>query len=283
MSDPFLFPDTGRRRLGFLERLALGLVQALGYALEADQGSTQQGFLQQLDPRIKLVCVITLIICGVLARSLSIVFSLFLVAIILAFISNVISASLFKQVWMSVLLFTGTIALPSIVVVPGTPLLHIPLVDWTVTLQGLRSAAFLVGRAETSASFALLLILTTPWTHVLKAMRSLGVPVVVVAILGMTHRYVFVLLLSAKQMIEARRSRVMAPMNEVKQRHMVVSAAGVLLGKTFQLSSEVHLAMVSRGYRGEVRLLDEFEARAPDWIVLILTLSIPVLILWVQR
>lgn len=99
----------------------------------------------------------------------------------------------------------------------------------------------------------------------------------------MTYRYIFVLLLSAKQMIEARRSRVMAPMNEVKQRHMVVSAAGVPwqdVPTQLRVPSghEYRAATVAK-----VRLLDDFEARTPDWIALILTLSIPVLILWLQR
>ena len=64
------------------------------------------------------------------------------------------------------------------------------------------------GVALALATLAFLLILTTPWPYVLKAMRTLGVPVVVVAMLGMTHRYIFVLLQTATQMFEARRSRL---------------------------------------------------------------------------
>ena len=47
--------------------------------------------------------------------------------------------------WAPVLLFTGAIALPAIVLVP----------------QGFRSAAFLVLRAETAATLSALLVLTT--------------------------------------------------------------------------------------------------------------------------
>lgn len=39
---------------------------------------------------------------------------------------------------------------------------------------------------------------------------------------------------------------------------MAIATAGVLLEKAAALGDEVHLAMLSRGYRGEVRLLDEF-------------------------
>lgn len=271
------------RHHGFAERLAHGVVQAMEHALDAEALGAQSGFLQGLDPRIKLIGFLALIFSGVLTTSLLVLLALFALTLVLAFSSHVAVARLAKQVWISVLLFTGVIALPAIVLVPGNPVWQIPLVQWNVTEQGLRSAAFLVGRAETSATFALLLILTTPWTHVLKAMRSLGVPVVLVAILGMTYRYIFVLLHTATQMFEARRSRIVAVMDGAQKRRTVAAAAGVLLDKTFQLSADVHLAMLSRGYRGEVHLLDDFHTRRRDWFALFPALALPVLILWWQR
>ena len=279
----FVHSGHRHRHRDFVEKLVHGFVQVMEHALDAESISSRPGFLQGLDPRIKLVGLLMLIISVVLAKSLTILVALFLLALVLAFFSHITAARLSKQVWISVLLFTGVIALPSIVIVPGTPLLKIPLVPWNITLQGLRSAAFLVARAETSATFALLLIITTPWTHVLKAMRSLGISVVLVATLGMTHRYIFILLHTATQMFEARRSRVIARMSKPQQRRMVVSAAGVLLSKAFQLSSDVHLAMVSRGYRGDIRLLDGFCTQTHDWFALIIALTVPILILWVQQ
>jgi cobalt/nickel transport system permease protein len=132
----------------------------------------------------------------------------------------------------------------------------------------LRSAAFLIGRAETAATYALLVILTTPWPHVLKALRSLGVPVVLVAILGMTHRYIFLLLASAVDLLEAQRSRLVGPLSGRERRRLAAASAAVLLDQTLRLSSEVHLAMIARGYRGEVHVLDDFRIRPSDWLAL---------------
>jgi cobalt/nickel transport system permease protein len=152
-----------------------------------------------------------------------------------------------------------------------------------VTYQGLRSAAFLIGRAETTSTFALLLILTTPWPHVLKALRAIRVPVVAVAMLGMTYRYIFVLMQTAVHMFEGRRARVVGPTTSAEHRRMIAAGAGVLLIKTLHLSGEVYLAMLSRGYRGEVCLLDDFRAKPRDWVVLLAAFAVPVLIMWVQR
>uniref|UniRef100_UPI00128F214E cobalt ECF transporter T component CbiQ n=1 Tax=Aquitalea magnusonii TaxID=332411 RepID=UPI00128F214E len=169
------------------------------------------GLLAGLDPRCKLLALLSLMISGILASQLVTLLLLFGLAVLLALLSQVSLRRLYRQAWLSVLLFSGVIAVPALFLVPGEVLFRLPLLHWGISLQGLRSAAFLLGRAETSASFALLLMLTTPWMHVLKAMRSLGVPVLLVALLGMTHRYIFVLLQTASQMFEARRSRMLAP------------------------------------------------------------------------
>lgn len=265
-------------RRHFAQRLA----QALERALECESLAARHGLLQGLDPRVKLIGALALICSGVLTHSLAVLAGLFALALWLASASQ-ISAARLRQLWLSVLLGTGLIALPAIVLVPGSALCQLPLVGWTVTQQGLRSAAFLVGRAETSATLALLLIVSTPWTHVLKAMRSLGAPVVLVAILGITHRYIFLLAQSAVQLFEARRSRIVAPMSGAQQRALATAAAGVLLGKAFALSSEVHLAMIARGYRGEVHLLDDFQTRPRDWLALVLALAVPLLIAGLER
>jgi cobalt/nickel transport system permease protein len=40
------------------------------------------------------------------------------------------------------------------------------------------------------------------------------------------------------------------------------------MSKTLQLGNEVFLAMQSRGFRGEVRLLTDFQLRARDYLAL---------------
>lgn len=272
-----------RGRHNVIEGLVHGLAAAMDHAHDAEAIASGGGFLQRLDPRVKLVTLLALIVTATLLTSLTGLAVLFLLALALALASRITLARLARQVWVSVLLFTGCIALPSLVVVPGELLLRLPLLHWAVTIQGLRSAAFLVGRGETAATFALLLVLSTSWPHVLKALRTLGVPVVAVAILGMTHRYIFVLLQGLAAMFEARRSRMVGPMNPADRRRLIAAAAGELLANTMHLAGDVHLAMVSRGYRGEIRLLDDFRARPLDWLVLAAGLATPVLVLWIQR
>lgn len=283
MTEPTCVQRMKRRRRSFAERAARDLAQAMEYALDAEIMGARHGFLQGLDPRIKLASILALIASGVLSHSLPVLGGLLSLALALAAASRVATDKMIRHVWLSVLLFSGLIALPATIMVPGEPLWQLPLFGGMVTQQGLRSAVFLIARSEISATLALLLIVTTPWPHVLKAMRALGVPVVLVAVLGMTHRFIFLFVQTAEQLFEARRSRIVAAMSGVQQRQMAIAAAGTLLDRAIQLSSEVHLSMVSRGYRGEVHLLHEFRTRLRDWIALLIAISLPLCILWFQK
>jgi cobalt/nickel transport system permease protein len=235
----------------FLERLFRGLLEAMELSAHAERLATRAGFLQGLDPRFKTLGLLSLVLTAVLVRSLISLAGLFGFAILLASGSHLGIVGLARRVWMPVLLFTGMIAAPALFLVPGDTFATVPFLDWTITRQGARSAAFLIGRAETTASFASLLVLTTPWQHVLKALGSLRVPLVVIVILGMTHR-----------------SRLMGPLSGCERRRLAAASTVILLDKALHLSTEVHLAMIARGYRGEVHLLDDFRPRPSDWIVL---------------
>lgn len=259
------------------------LLHALTHAMEAEDLAGRNGLLQSLDPRAKLAGALLLIIAVTMLHSLVWLGLLFALAVVLALGSRIPLMRLFKQVWLGVLAFTGAIALPSPFLVTGKVVATLPLLHWTISEQGLRSAAFLIGRAETAATFAALLVLTTSWPHVMKAMRSLGVPVAVVAVLGMTHRYIFVLMTTATQMMEARRARQLGPLKPADQRRLISASAGVLLSKTLAMAGDVHMAMIARGYRGEVRLIDDFRFRTRDGLALLLAALVPAGIFWMQR
>lgn len=253
---------------GFLERTTSNFVDALEHTFYAEECARTQGLLQRLDPRVKLLGILALVLPVAAARRFSVIGVLFGLALVLAALSHVSFGVLLKRVWIAVLLFTGVIALPAPFVTPGRAVYHLPWVQWTITAQGLASAGYLVLRVETAATLCVLLILTTPWNQVLKALRVLRVPTVLVTILGMTYRYVFLLLQTAHDMFESRRSRMVGNLSSRERRRVAASSAGVLLSKTFDLSSEVYLAMQSRGFHGEVYNLEESQAQSLGWIVL---------------
>jgi cobalt/nickel transport system permease protein len=272
-----------RRRKSFVEKTARGLLEATGQVLFAEDMAVSGGFLQRLDPRVKLIGIGALIVAAVAVHRLWVLAGILVFGVALALASHIPIRLLATRVWLAVLAFTGAIALPAIFLTPGAAVWRVPVLAWPITQQGLRSAAFLVLRGETAATLSLLLILTTLWTRLLRALRYFRAPVVIVAILGMTYRYMFLFLAAARDMFESRESRIVGVLQPADRRRLAAASAGVLLGKTLQVSGEVHMAMQARGFRGEIRLLDELQMRTPDWLRLAAFVGVATLAVWLGR
>lgn len=235
-------------------------------ALYAENLAGSGGLLQRLDPRVKVGGLLGLIVAAAIATKLWVIFSIFVIAVGLAACSRISISTLASHVWLGALTFTGAIALPAIFLTPGRIVYTLPVLHWPITAQGLTSAGYLILRVETAATLSLLLIFTTPWTHVLKALRMFHVPVVLVVVLGMTCRYILLMLETAHEMFDSRKSRTVGKLSGSERRRMAASTAGVMLSKTFHLSGEVYLAMQARGFRGEVYVLDDFQMNQRDWV-----------------
>jgi cobalt/nickel transport system permease protein len=259
-------PSNRARRKSFVEKTMRSLLEAIEQTLFAEDMAAADGLLQRFDPSVKLIGIAALIIAAIAVRRLSVLAVIFLAALLLAVLSHVPLRILATRVWLAVAVFTGAIALPAIFLTPGQIIYRLPLLEWPATHQGLRAAAFLILRAETAATLSVLLILTTLWTHLLAALRSVRLPTVLVAILGMTYRYMFLFLQIARDMFESRESRLVGILAPSDRRRLAAASAGVLLGKSLQLSGEVHIAMMARGFRGQIRLLDERTMGWTNWL-----------------
>jgi cobalt/nickel transport system permease protein len=268
---------------GMVERSLSSFVDALEHAFAAEELAKKKGLLQKLDPRVKIVAILPLILIAALARELRVIALLFALAVALALLSRVPLGTLAKRVWLAALTFTGFISVPALFLTPGRAIYSVPVLGWTVTAQGVRTALYLVMRAETAATFSVLVVLSTPWGNLLKALRVLRLPTVLVVILGMTYRYIFLLLRTAHDMFESRKSRMVGKLGSRELRRVATASAGVLMSKTLQLSGDVYLAMRSRGFRGEVYVLDEFRTGWFDWVMLPLLTAIAGLAFWFGR
>ena len=264
----------------FIERTIGSLADALEHAAIAETHAETGGLLQCLDPRVKLIGLLGLILAAVSVGRVGVTLAILAVAVGLAVFSRIPMRVLATRVWLGVLVFTGTIAVPAIFMTHGDPLWRVPLLHWTMTWQGAHTALRLIARAETAATLAILIVLSTPWTHVLKAMRVFHVPVVLVVVLGMTHRYIFLLLHSARDFFEARRCRLVGKTDAQVNRKLLAASTGVLLGKSLQTSEDVYAAMQARGFRGEVYTLDDFAMKPRDWAALTGLIALSIAAFW---
>jgi cobalt/nickel transport system permease protein len=265
-------------RTGIFEKTLTDLTHALEQSLFAETISRQAGLLQALDPRVKIISIISLLLSVSLSHSLPVLLSLYGMALLLAWLSSIPLDFFIRRVWLFMPFFTGLIALPALFITPGPALVSLPF-GLAITKTGAVTVLFLLLRVSTSVSLGVLLILTTPWTTLLKALSVLRVPEGFLLILGMTYRYIFLLLLTAEDMFLSRRSRIIGRLHPAEARRILAASAGTLLNKSLSLSSEVYLAMQARGYRGKSRTVNAFQMRSIDWawgtgIILIAALAV---------
>ena len=103
---------------------------------------------------------------------------------------------------------------------------------------------------------ALILIATTGFTGICLALERIGIPNVFAMQLLFLYRYLFVLIDEAARMARARTLRSF----DGKGLGMKVfsSLIGHLLLRTLDRAQRIHLAMLSRGFDGEIRLVRSY-------------------------
>jgi cobalt ECF transporter T component CbiQ len=271
-------PKPSRRRTNVLEHTLHGISETLENALFAEEISARPGLFQSLDPRVKVVSILALLIGVSLSHSLWVIATIYLIVLLFAWRSAIPANFFIKRVWLMLPFFTGLVILPALFITPGPVLLHLPF-GLTITRTGVITDLFLLSRLSTSVSLTLLLILTTPWNTVLSALSVLRVPDVFILILGMTYRYLYLLLHTANDMFLSRQSRVVGRLSTAEERRLMAATTATLLSKSLNLSSEVYLAMQSRGFRGSVVTLKPFSMRGQDWGWLIFFLVITIMAL----
>lgn len=272
-----------RRRRDFIEKTLQRLTRAAQETRTAESVAQSGGFLQTLDPRVSLAGIGVLIAGAILVHRIWALVALFCASVVLALLSRVSLGLLAKRIWIAVLAFTGLIALPAIFLVPGEIVFRVPFLGWPMTRQGIYAAAFLTLRAETAATFGMLLVLCTPWNRLLRALRFFRTPAVVLIILEMTYRYLLLFVRTAQDMIESRNSRQIGHFEPAEQRRLAAASAGVLLDKSLVFSTDVYCAMQARGFRGEVRILDDLQMTRIDWLQLTTFLAIALVAVWLGR
>jgi cobalt ECF transporter T component CbiQ len=259
-----------RRKGGFVEKTLTGSATVLKQVMFSEDVAGHRGLFQRLDPRTKILGLVGLLVVASVLRNIPALAALYLVTLCLAAWSALPVAFFVKRVWLFVPLFTGIVVLPATlsVITPGEMVLT--LWHWHsdavgLTRQGLTAAGLIVMRVAASISLVVLVTVTTPWWKLLAALRTLGVPRIFVLVIGMSYRYLFLLLATMTEMYQARKARTAGPQRHDRGARVFLGAsAGALLGKANQLSEEVHQAMTARGYRGSPRTLVAFRFGRAD-------------------
>ena len=286
------------KRLHFIDKTINEVMQVVRDEYYAGVKTREQGLMQLIEPRIKLAAAVYLIIIANVVHSPAVMLLLNVWILFVVKLSRISLFAFLKRVWPVVFLFTGIVVLPSIFnyVRPGSPLITVfdfghpvQIGRWvmpetfSITKEGAAGALIMLLRVGTSVSLAVLLTLTTRWNELLKALRMFLVPQLFIQVLEMTHRYIYLLIQTALDMFLAKKSRTIGRYAVKKQRSLIAGSIGMLWCKAYYLSEEVHSAMISRGYSGEIKTLKKQRMGFKDWVWLAFVVLIGLLALGGDR
>ena len=149
---------------------------------------------------------------------------------------------------------------------PGVLIRRVSIVLFPVLLVALFTPSA-AAKALVGALSAVLLGATTSFPDVLHALEKLKVPRVLILIASFMYRYLFVIVGEVTRMRAALLSRGYAPRHALQARALgrVVTA---LFLRSYERGERVHLAMLARGFDGQMPRLGTLALRPADALFL---------------
>jgi cobalt/nickel transport system permease protein len=189
--------------------------------------------LHILEPRTKLIAFTALIVavlCVPISSGSLFVVYFFAIAILMGI----------SQVPLNYILGRILIILPFIV-----------LASLAAPWKGYQGLWILFVRAILCLILLILLTNTTRFVELLRGLRKLGCPQILVMNLSFLYRYLFVLTEEAMRMKQARDCRRVGKAPFREELKVLSSMLGTLLIRSFERAERMHSAMLSRGYTGD--------------------------------
>ncbi len=241
--------------------------------------SSRKSFMHELDARIKIFFWLFLIVVISIKRAV------FPEAAICVFILGLTSLSrlnllaFYKKVLLLAFVFGFLVALPSSlnVIVPGKvilPLLnfgarrdywiyHVPQVIG-ITEEGISTVSLLTLRVANSIALSFLVLYTTPFAEIIKALKVIRVPDAFLIIITMTYKYIFTFARIVSDMYLAKKARLVTMPGGKEARQWIAGRIAFVFKKTQVECEEVFKAMNARGFSGELRLYNHTMVNAKD-------------------
>lgn len=141
-----------------------------------------------------------------------------------------------------------------------------------LSVEGLYGAWNVLAKATLGVVCSIVLAATTDMRDLLTGLRRLRMPALLVEIMSFMLRYADVVTGEMRRMRIARESRGFVG-RDVRHLPVVARSAGALFIRSYERGERVHLAMLSRGYDGQLPVTDEQEVAGRQWFV---ALALPV-------
>jgi cobalt/nickel transport system permease protein len=125
-----------------------------------------------------------------------------------------------------------------------------------VSVLGLETALKLFFKALGSVSCMYFLSLNTPMVSLMSSFKRLKIPKLIIELMELIYRFIFVLIETADTIYTAQNARLGYSRISLAYRSISVLIASVFI-RAYKRSDEVYISLESRGYDGELNVLEE--------------------------
>ncbi len=150
------------------------------------------------------------------------------------------------------LAFVTLVSAAVLVLAPGNAVASIGPVR--ITDAGVLRFGSAAARGAIALAAAVVLVSTTSFPEIVRALRRLRLPDIVTTSLALAYRFLYILSDEVTRLRRAARSRN-AGEGSASRRRLMAGIAAAALQRSFARSERVHQAMLSRGYMGEMPAL----------------------------
>jgi len=250
-----------------------------------DEYSCLDSFVHRLDPRTKLICSLAFILAVVLtpAGTWRVFAAYLLIILLLILLSRLPIGYVLKR---SLVIFPFVVM--AVVFVPffkqGQEAIGFDIGAWhiAVTYEGLSVLINVIIKSWLCILCLIVLSSSTKFEELLHGMYRLKVPQIFVQITSFMYRYMFVLADQAMRMQMARDSRNFG-LNRSNIFKTMGNMIGMLFIRSYERAERIYAAMLSRGYNGDIVVVNELKYGLPDAyfaLSLCLLLVCPAILWW---
>lgn len=232
-------------------------------SFEIDRFSHIESSVQRWDPRIKILSLGIFIFVVALLKTIPVAVASLIIAIMIIIITNIPLHFIANSIKV-IVVFLAPFFFMLPFTYPGESAFHI--IGIPFAWEGFRLSVLIFTKAAAIVLTTNAIFGSSRFDVSMIALQNLKCPKVLVQMILFTYRYIFVFIDEIKRMEKAMRSKgfVMGPnMNTLRTMGNFV---GALLIRSFERTSRVYSAMLSKGYEGELHSMVRFKAHGKDFV-----------------
>jgi cobalt/nickel transport system permease protein len=135
----------------------------------------------------------------------------------------------------------------------------------SITWEGVYKAVCFTLRVWVCVASLTLLVLTTKFSELVHALEKFKMPKVLIVMTAITYRFIFLFINEAHRMLLAKEARTVKKEGKLQTMKSLAHIISTLFIRAYERGERVYMAMMARGYKGEIKSIGDMKYGYKDW------------------